>query len=291
MPTCKRTLHTLVLTVGLMLPALAPAVAHADTLLEFLVKEPGASSSHLQTVTIKEGQMMAKGAGGDPRTDLFFNRATEQVTVIDHRQRTVMTVDEGQIDRLGQQAKTVQPLMREIGQQLAKLSPEERGKWQALVGENFSLEEIAKAATPPPPTRLLAIGRSKAAGIPCQTMRVTQGRTPLAELCMAEADALAMPAEDFATVRALVGMYERIAPKAQRLASQFGLTVPMVALGQVPGIPIVFRDLTRADPSPRQSERRQAQGSVILIRISRAAIAPAEMRIPAGYANKPLQLW
>jgi hypothetical protein len=274
-----------------MLPALAPAVAHADTLLEFLVKEPGASSSHLQTVTIKEGQMLAKGAGGDPRTDLFFNRATEQVTVIDHRQRTVMTVDEGQIDRLGQQAKTVQPLMQEIGQQLAKLSPEERGKWQALVGENFSLEEVAKAATPPPPTCLLAIGRSKAAGIPCQTMRVTQGRTPLAELCMAEADALAMPAEDFATVRALVEMYERIAPKAQRLASQFGLTVPMVALGQVQGIPIVFSDLSRAAHASRKSGGGEAGGSVTLRRINTTAVSPAQMRIPKGYASKQLQLW
>jgi hypothetical protein len=268
-----------------------PAMALADTLLEFQVKEPRAASSHPQSVVISQGQILAKGAGGEAWVDLVFNRATDQVQVIDHRQRTVMVVDEGQVDRLGQQAKTVQPLMQGIGEQIAKLSPEERMKWQALVGENFSLEAIATAATPPAPTRMLASGWAKAAGIRCQAMRVMQGATPMAEICVAEADALAMPADDFATLRALLGLYERIAPKAQRLATQFGLIFPIVTLGQVTGIPIVLRDLSRAAPTARKAAGGETNGSLTLRRIKLVPVSPQQMSVPAGYASKPLRFW
>lgn len=108
---------------------------------------------------------------------------------------------------------------------------------------------------------------------------------------MAEAAVLPMPAEDFATVRALVRMYERIAPKADRLARQFGLTVPMVDLDQVTGIPIIFKDLSPSVTAGRKGGRNQAKGSVTLSRISTVAVAAAEMRIPEGYAAKPLKLW
>lgn len=291
MHTGKRTFHSFVLAMALILPAVTPALSQADTRLEFLVKEPGAASSYLQTVTIKAGMMLAKGAGGDPQKDLFFDRATEQVTIIDHRRRTVMVVDERRIDRLGQQARTVQPVMQGIAQQFAKLSEEERARWQALVGDSFSLAEMARASAPPPSTSLLTTGWATAAGVRCQTMRVMQGGTPVAELCVAEGHALTMPADDIATVRALWAMYERIAPKVQRLASQFGLTIPVVSMGQVTGIPIAFKDLSCAPSVQGQTASGDSRRSVTLHRMHVASVAMDQMRIPTGYATKSFTLW
>lgn len=259
---------------------LCPAIARADSLLELQLKKDRAAPPISQTIAIKGGQIMVKAIGGDSGLDLLYSRAAESVVIVDHRQRKLMTVDEQQVARISQQAKEVQPLLQEFSQQIAKLAPEERQKWQELLGGSVSLDQIAEAAAPPEPSRLVSAGEGKVAGIRCRKMWVMQGATPISEVCLAEAAALQLPADDSATLQALFGLYEKLAARGQKVARQFGLSLPTLGSLEPKGIPVKMLDLSRDESM-----------SVTLRQVKTAAVAPELMKVPSAYKTEPLSLW
>lgn len=277
MKKIKRTTLCLALGASLWLPSLAKA----DSVLDFMVRTGRQKAATPQAVAVKDGQVMIKAAGGDKNLDLYYRRAAERVVIVDHREHTVKNLDEQQVEGIKRQAKEVQPLLQSFAGQVAKLSPEQRQEWQAMLGGTISLETIASAAQPLPPSRLQPTGATKrVAGIPCRMMRVMQGETPLAEVCLAETAALKIPDSDSATLRALLGLYERLSSQGQGLARQFGLILPSFTTREVTGIPIEFRDLSRQDSS-----------SATLLRIKTTPLPAESMTIPAAYTTKPLTIW
>lgn len=255
--------------------------SEADTVLDFVVKENSAAPAIKQALVVKDEQVMIKAAGGSPNIDLLYSRAAEKVVIADHQKRTLMTVNEEEVARINLQAKDVQPLLQGFSDQVAKLSPEQRQKWQELLGDTISLDKIAKASEPPQPNRLVPTRLTKkVAGIRCQEMRLLQGETPMAELCLAEPAAMKIPARDEATLRALFSLYERLATKSQGLARQLGLGLPSLAMADMAGIPVEIRDLSRDE-----------NGTLTLSAVKTAAVSPEVMKIPAGYQAVPLALW
>jgi|WetSurMetagenome_2_1015567.scaffolds.fasta_scaffold05395_3 hypothetical protein len=256
------------------------SIAHADVVLEYTVKGMNVPAGTTQNIAIKNDQIMVKAVGGDKNLDLLYRHAAENVVIIDHRKGTLMTVDEQQVDRINQQTQNVQIMLQALGGQIANLSPEQRQQLQALLGDSVSLDTIAKAAAPPAPTRLVPTGvKREVAGIRCQMMRVMQGVTPVAEVCLADAATMKISDNDAATIRAFFSFYERLATKGQGLACQLGLTLPNIAAREVTGIPIEFRELSRKD-----------SGTMTLRRINTSAVSPELMRIPSGYKAVPLTL-
>jgi hypothetical protein len=159
-----------------------PSLVNADVVLEYLVKESGIAAATTQNIAIKNDQIMVKAAGGDKNHDLLYRHVAESVVIIDHRKGTLMTVDEQQVDRINQQLENVQPLLQDLGEQITKLSPDQRQTCQELLGDSVSLDMLAKAAGSPAPTRLVAVGVREVMGIRCRVMRVMQGVTPMDEI-------------------------------------------------------------------------------------------------------------
>lgn len=266
--------------ISALLCVLALSVeTRADSSLEFLLHEANAPEAKSQPVLIKDGQVLVKGAGGDANLDLLYTRAQEQVLVIDHRKHTVMTLDERQFDRLAQQAQTVQPLLQGLGEQLGKLSPEQRGKWEQMLGGKVDLGQVAEAAQLPKALTVVGTGIDKqVAGIVCRQMTVQEGKKTRAEFCLAAPDRLALSTDDYATLRALLGLSERLAVKGRGLARQFGVKIPTIVLNQLEGIPIEMQDLSK-----------DKLGTLILNRVSTAALSEDVMQVPSGYRSKELE--
>ena len=275
MKISNRTLVSLVIWAGLAFPS----IACGDTVLEYQVKEGEASKAKTQSIAIKNDQIMVKAAGGDKNLDLLYRHASESVVIVDHRKRKLMTVDEQEVDRINQQAQKVQPLLQGLGKQVASMSPDKRKKLQELLGDKVSLDTIARAAEPPVPTRLEQTGVKKVAGIQCRTVRVMQGETPIAQVCLADTAALKMSNADAATIRALLDFYKRLAAKSQGLASQLGLTLPNISADEAAGIPIEFLDLSRENTD-----------TMTLHRIDTSPVSPKLMQIPSDYEAVPLSL-
>lgn len=271
----------IVMSMAIVAFLVIPAKVRADAVLEFSVRQDAKSAAATQTMAVKDGRILVRGEGGSEHLDFLFDRWAQIVTVIDHQKHTVKRVDEEQVDRLNQQASTVQPLVQGLAEQVAKLTPEERSKWQGLLGQSISLDKIAQAAQPPPATTLMAAGRDKeVAGVRCKPMRIMQGATALADLCLADHAAIQIPDSDFATIRSLLAFYERLARRSQRVARQFGVIIPMISTREMKGVPVALHDLSTEEG-----------GSVTLRKISTTVVSAEMLQIPAGYAAEPLVPW
>lgn len=258
--------------------SLAPA-AFADSTLEYQVGETGASADKLQSLFVKGGRVLAKGAVGG-NTDLIYSSAPEQLLIVDHQKRTVMALDDAQIDRLAKQAETVQPLLQGFAGQFAKLNPQQRAKWEEMLGGKLPLEQMAQAAKPQPSASIVKTGRArKVAGIACEQMNVFQGGAQTAEFCLADPARLNIPSEDYATLRALLNFSGRLAVKSQGLAKSFGVDLPNLDLHELAGVPIEMRETAKRN------------GSVRLNRIVTSAVSAESMQVPDGYQSEPFKLW
>lgn len=264
-----------VICVGLMFPP----ESNSDIVLEYLVKDAGVSETTTRLVIVKDGEIMVKAAGGGRNLDFLYRHAPESVVIVDHHKRTLMTVDEQQVARINQQAQYVLPLLQLLGEQIAGLSPDQRLKWQKLLGDGIPLDMLARSADPAEPTRLVPAGGREAAGIHCRTMQVIQGETPIAEVCLADAAAMKIPEKDYATIRALFDFSDRLAAGSRGLARGLGLAVPDITAGEVPGIPVEFVGLSGTD-----------NRSMTLHRIDTSAVSPELMQIPGDYRTVPLTL-
>lgn len=267
------------LCLAMFASLIIPALARADSVLEFQVRENRLAPATTQSISVKDGRMMAKAAGGNKDIDLLYSRAEERVVIVDHRKRSLMTINAQEIERINQQAQDLQPLLQGVSEQIAKLSPAERQKWQELLGDAVSLDRMAKASELAAPTRMVSLGARQVAGFSCRAMQVMQGKTPLAEVCLAEPAALKISDSDNATIRALFDFYLKLAVRSQKIAGQMGLSLPILASREVKGIPIKMLDLSS-----------QENMTVTLKRVATVAVSPDLMRIPGGYKAEPLSL-
>jgi hypothetical protein len=252
--------------------------AHADSTIEFHVEE--GQKTAVQPVVVKDGQIMVKGAGGDHNLDIFYQRADERLVLIDHKKRRFTPITEEQIDRMARQAQDIQPLLQGFGDQLRKLSPKQRAKWEEMLG-GISIDQLGSAENPMNDSRLVRTGQTKqVAGINCEQLEVLKGSAKLAEVCLANPSSMQLSADDYATIRSLLAFTQRIAAKAQSFASQFGIAVPPIQLSDLAGVPVEMVDLSGKRPTV-----------MALNRITDSISPDARPQVPSGYQPQELTLW
>lgn len=254
------------------------APVNADSTIEFNVEE--GQKTAVQPIVIKDGQIMVKGAGGDRNLDIFYQRADERLVLIDHKKRRFTPITEQQIDRMARQAQDIQPLLQGFGDQLRKLPPKQRAKWEEMLG-GISIDHIGSADNPVNDSRLVKTGRAKqVAGINCEQLEVLKGSAKLAEVCLANPSSMQLSADDYATIRSLLAFTQRIAAKAQSFASQFGIAVPPIQLSDLAGVPVEMVDLSGKRPTV-----------MALNRITDSISPDARPQVPSGYQPQELTLW
>lgn len=252
--------------------------SNADSTIEFRVEE--GQKTAVQPVVITDGQIMVKGAGGDRNLDIFYQRASEQLVLIDHKKQRFTPITEEKIDRIARQTQDLQPLLQGFGDQLRKLPPKQRAKWEEMLG-GISIDQLGSAQSAANDSRLVKTGRAKqVAGISCEQMDVLQKETKLAEVCLANPSSMQLPADDYATIRSLLAFTQRIAAKAQGFASQFGISLPPIELSDLAGVPVEMVDFSGKRPTV-----------MALNRISDSISPENRPQIPSGYQPEELTLW
>jgi hypothetical protein len=269
--------HRFIFLLGLCLPAIPSA--NANSTLEFLVTETNSTPGKIQSVTIKDGKILVKDVGGGGNLDFIYSANPEILFMVDHGKRTVTTLDKVQINRIAKQTEAVQPLLQGFGEQLSKLEPKQRAKWEAMLGGKIPLDSIAEAAKPALATKIVKSGQTrKVAEIACQPMSVFQGKKKSLELCMAEPAQLNLSSSDYATLRSLLGFLEDVSSKTEGVSKQFGINLPNFDLSGISGVPIELYDVS-------------SHSSLSLRRIADSAVAEEAMKIPDGYQYGPFKLW
>lgn len=263
---------------GLGVFLFAGSLAHAESVIDFRVQTGKSTSA--QPVFIKQGIVLVKSAGGDGNLDILYEKPEEKLILIDHKKQVFTVVTDEKVVRIARQAEDVRPLLQGIGEQLRKLSPKQRAKWENMLG-GISLDRFDAAKRAAESTTLMKTGVSKTvAGIRCEEMNVVKRGAPAAEFCLAEPDALKLPEEDAATLRSLIGFTQRLAARAENLGSQFGIELPVGSLSSLAGIPVEMRDFGGKHPV-----------ALTLSGVSDQGFPPDSLQVPAGYRPKELSLW
>jgi hypothetical protein len=261
--------------LGLAMFGLAPA--HADSLIEYQV-ETG-KRNVIQPVIIKNGTLLVKSAGGDKNLDVLYERNSERLVLIDHKKQYFTPITDEKIGQIARQAEDVQPLLRGIGEQLRKLSPKQKAKWEDMLG-GISLDRFDAAKREAESTKLQKTGTGRTVGgVSCEEMNVIKHGAATAEFCLADPTALKLPADDAATIRSLIAFTQRLARKAQGL-TQFGIELPGGDLSNLAGIPVQMREFGGKHPV-----------AMTLSRVSDETVASDALKVPEGYRAQSLKLW
>lgn len=253
------------------------ASVQADSIIEYQV-ETGKHSS-TQPVLIKNGTLLVKAAGGDGNLDILYEQSGERLVLIDHKKQHFTPITDENIRKIADQVETVQPLLKGFGEQLRKLSPKQRAKWEDMLG-GISLDQFDAAKREAQSTQLQKTGiGKKVAGISCEEMKVIRRGNTAAQFCLADPSALKLPEEDASTVRSLIAFTQRLAQKAQGL-TQFGIELPGGDLSNLAGVPLQMRELKGKHPV-----------ALTLSRVSDEDVAADSLKIPEGYRAEKLKLW
>lgn len=259
---------------------LLPSVTQADVMLEYIIKNEGITETINRYVAVKDDRIFLKAADDHGDLDLLYCRSPEGLLIVDHKRCRLTTVDEAEVERINRQAQYLLPLVKTFGQQLERLSPDQREKWQKLLGEAIPLDMITKAAGPVVPTNLELIEEKKVKGINCRVMQFLRGPEPVAEICLADAAGMQICEKDAATVHAFFDFYEKLAGRSTALAGLFGLTLPDPGPCGTNIIPVEIKDLSNSSARV-----------IKLHRIDRSRISPDLMVLPAAYETVPLTFW
>lgn len=234
----------------------------------------------LQPVLVKEGRVLIPGLDAGDRRDFLFDRARGEAVMIDHKSQSFVLLNDQTIDRLTRQSEPLQPLIAGLGAQLGKLSPEQRAKWQSMLG-GIDLDKVASAARRNSATgSARREGHRKVGAFDCDRVSVLSGKKKVAELCVSQAAALGLPAEDYGTIRSLFDFAQHVAVKTKGFSSLMGWSIPVVPVRDIPGVPVEIRDL-----SGSRAE------SLSLASIEPAVGNAGSMNIPEGYRREQLKLW
>jgi hypothetical protein len=238
------------------------------------------SEESVQPVLVREGKILIQGVDGSERKDLLFDRRRGEAILIDHKHQTFATVNEQAIERLSRQSEPLQPLLAGLGAQLGKLTPEQRAKWQSMLG-GVDLQKVAEAASSSLPTHLTKGDRERKVGaFACESVTIVRGKKKLAEVCLSQAEVVGLSSDDYATLRSLFDFAQHLAAKTQGLSGLIGISIPVVAVQDMPGVPVEIRDLSS-----------KHAGTLSLASVDPGALATAPMEVPSGYRSEDLKLW
>ncbi|QJD30850.1 hypothetical protein [Methylococcus geothermalis] len=263
---------------ALIVSSVPVAASFADSTLQYQVSGEKA----LQSLFVKDGQVLIKSAGGDSNLDILFNRSRNAAFLIDHRKQAYMPVTEQRVAELASQVQDVQPLLRGLGEQLKKVSPEQKAKWSDMLG-GVDLDRVTAKSEDHRPITLSPAGAAKTqGGIACSKVELRQGGDKKGDICLASAEALKLAVGDYETLRAMLIFSSRIADQAKGAATRYVDLgpLPAVNLSDYPGIPVELHD----------ASSRQA-ATMTLSKISSDALSAGVVGIPEGYSAKKLKLW
>ncbi len=195
----------------------------------------------------------------DPTQAIYYDHAVRTAYIVDNQKGTSFEMNEASAKRMGAQLGEAQRMME---QKLKELPPEKRAMVEQMMKE--------QGGAPPPggrkPLAFAANGSGKVGAWSCDRYAASgDGRS--VEVCAADAAALGIPAGDVAVFEGFLDLSEKMAGEA---AAAGGLGAGPDR--GFPGLPL---------------ERSESRGGKVTDRfvieaIKQEAMAPADMKVPAG---------
>ncbi|MFC1664121.1 hypothetical protein ACFL17_00650 [Pseudomonadota bacterium] len=224
---------------------------------------------------IQDGKMSIRSKIAGKDTDLLFSEASSAITVINHRDRTFMLLDEKTVEEfMSGTMQTINRVQEQLSPLLEGLSPEQRAQIESILG---GAVQPPKKTQDIPGKYIKTNSTLKVSGIPCQITRLVKAGKPVSELCIAKSKAIKIPSSHLKTLLSMKQTAIKLASAASPLLERLGAQMPDFGEKSPDGLPLMVTDLSE------NSRMRMTVKS-----ITQGKAPEGSMSVPKGY--RPAQL-
>jgi hypothetical protein len=202
------------------------------------------------TVTMNDGTLvqvrngMARMAPGGDSTYMQYDVKRSLLIHVDPEQGTYMEIDE---QTMKQQAEAVKSMRKEMAPQMEAMRAQMQNMPEAqrrMIEQRMGamMGDMGGESAPKPDVKAVKKGSRKLQGFKCNDYQLLEGKTPVADACVAEKAGAGMSKDDFATLAAMMKFMRSMAAQAQEIAGSMVGGIDPLDMGVVEGFPVEVKD-------------------------------------------------
>ncbi|HEX22959.1 MAG TPA: hypothetical protein ENH21_05955 [Chromatiales bacterium] len=190
-----------------------------------------------QTLIQVGNGIVRMGEQGDPEYSLY-DKSRDVLTSVDGQHGTYMEFDKAMLQKMSAQMAGIQGM---VAEQMQNMAPEQRAMMEAQMGGMMGSPPAD--ATPGKKLQAESRGGKTVGGVRCQSYALFDGARKVADVCMATAGDIAIPAEDYA---ALIAMMDFTRDMSQA-TPMMGEPVDPLLMSDLQGVPLEMKGSAGGD--------------------------------------------
>ncbi len=193
-------------------------------------------------VQIRNG--MARMAPAGDSTYMQYDARRNLLIHVDPGEGTYLELDEQtikeQAEAMGAMREEMVAEMEAMRSQLQGMPEAQRRMIEQRMGSMMG--GAAGEAAPKPDLKAVKKGSRKVNGFKCNDYQLLEGKTPVADACVAEQAGAGMSKDDFATLSAMMTFMRSMAAQAREMAGSMAGDFDPSMIGDVEGFPVEMKD-------------------------------------------------
>jgi hypothetical protein len=193
-------------------------------------------------VQIRNG--MARMDPADDSTYTLYDSGRNLLIHVDPGEGTYMEIDEHfmqqQAEAMGAMREEMAAQMESMRAQLQNMPEAQRQMIEQRMGAMMG--GGAAQSAPQPDVKAIKQGSRKVNGFKCNDYQLSEGKTPVADVCIAETAGAGMSKDDFATLSAMMTFMRSMAQKASEMAGVMAGGIDPTVMADVEGFPVEVKD-------------------------------------------------
>ena len=262
--------------------------AHAGAVFRNTVENFGKDNQFFEagdsyvTVTKVDGNRMrmdTQSMEGQLASTAMFLGATDEMYMIDHKEKTYMLIDKEQIEALASQMSDA---MKQMEEALAQVPPEQRAMMEKMMKGRMPSANVE----PPSPQVVTDLGESGSVnGVDCQWKQVTRDDKLERKVCVADPSSIAGAQEMVALAHEMRDFAEGLMQMAKTASN-----MPMMGGGTMASVGAAMH--AELDGYPLIEEAYDGEGKLMrrstFESADEVAIADSDFTPPSGYKKQSM---
>ncbi len=193
--------------------------------------------------------------------DLIYDAQSGQMTLLDHRRKSYMTLTQARIDEIASMVQTIGQIASQQG---------------GVLGDLMSTFGVETELGSRDSIKLIPVQTKESiAGLQCNHVQVVRNDAPETVLCLTQS--LPINAGDTQTLRGLLDFSQQLATKAGNVLTTLGMSVPLLPEAKLDGFPL-------------GAESEQEALSAKVSTISTEEVDVSLFSVPKGYVKAELPI-
>ncbi|VAX02195.1 hypothetical protein MNBD_GAMMA20-2227 [hydrothermal vent metagenome] len=222
--------------LGIAIIGLSALLSTATIFADATITLRGIDDAKQTLIQVRNG-VVRMGEQGDPEYSLY-DQTRDVLIAVDGRHGTYMEFDQAMLQKMSAQMAGMQGM---IAEQMQNMPPEQRAMMEAQMGGMMGLPPAD--AAPGKKLQAESRGGKTVGGVSCQSYALFDGARKVADVCMAKAGDIAISAEDYATLMAMMDFTRDMT----QATSMMGEPADPLMMSDVQGVPLEMKGSADGD--------------------------------------------